>query len=1208
MEDVRPTPSPSAAELSAATTTTAPTTTQPDASRAASTTNSAGSVVMAGGADADADADADEEEELMASTTPTATASDEERVLLDADVSASGSGRDSAVPSRSEDNTPVPTGSGAATTTNGAAEGTASAAAAAVRRAEAAAIQETKRAQRDALKKLRDEQNAKVASSKSASAEARLRFLQQQVEVFAHFTGTGSSAPGAATTTTTSSSSKKGGRTRMTEEEEDRELIEEGKKASRLTRLTVQPGCVTGTMRAYQIEGLNWLINLYEQGINGILADEMGLGKTLQSISLLAYLKFERNVSGPHLIIVPKAVLSNWLREIARWAPGLKVIHVHGDKDERAEQIRTGMRAGTFDVCVTTFEVLSIERAAFRKFQWRYLMVDEAHRLKNEQSVTAKLMRELDTQFRLLITGTPLQNNLHELWALLNFLLPEVFGDASLFEDYFKLEDIGEESVITKLHAILRPFMIRRLKADVEKSLPPKREIKLHTGLSEMQQYWYKLILNRDITALNQLGGPDRSRLLNILMQLRKVCNHPYLFQGAEPGPPFIDGPHIWENSGKMLLLDKLLGKLKKNGDRVLIFSQMTRMLDILEDYVRLKDYDYCRIDGSSKADERDAAMDAFNAPGSSKFCFLLSTRAGGLGINLATANIVILYDSDWNPQMDLQAQDRAHRIGQTKEVTVFRLVTESTVEEKIVERAEKKLYLDAAVVQQGRLQQANQALSKNELMTMVKFGAEAIFRTGGAKITDEDIDIILERDAKRTEEMREKFKTNVQHNLLNFRLDAGADTSSLLLDADPAASTGHTFIELAPRTAGRGRDRATDAAAAEAEEREAKPRGLQMNDVQFFDQEKIRAIEEKEHEWASRRRVQSQLIRDAKIRERRERADARRRERAAAAAAAGQAAPTETAGADDDDKDAGEEDATAAASLESTRLTAELETMQISDEMKAEKDRLIAEGFPTWNRKDFRAYTSAVEKFGRKNVDDVCQAVMEQTNKSRAEVARYHAVFWQRYKEVDGWEKIIDRVEKGEQKIQRREQITALLVRKIARTPNPWQQLQIEYSGGNRGKAFTEEEDRFLVCAMQRDGYGSWDVIRQEIRKNWAFRFDWFFRSRTSLEIQRRCDVLIRMIEKEEEDLQALQSGAAGAVVSGGGGGGKGGDGEAGDDKPGKGGAGAKKRKSPAASAAANAAAGTGDAAAAGAEEAAKKPAAKRTKKAATPASAEKA
>jgi SWI/SNF-related matrix-associated actin-dependent regulator of chromatin subfamily A member 5 len=231
--------------------------------------------------------------------------------------------------------------------------------------------------------------------------------------------------------------------------------------------------------------------------------------------------------------------------------------------------------------------------------------------------------------------------------------MPDIFGDSEQFDEWFSLSDeSGKENVIKKLHTVLRPFMLRRVKSDVAKSLPPKKETKLYVGLTDMQRLYYVHCLMKDAHELNKLGGPDRSRLLNVLMQLRKVCNHPYLFDGAEKGPPYTDGPHLWENSGKMQLLNKLLPKVKAQDSRVLIFSQMTRVLDILEDYMRLVQYEYCRIDGNTTGERRDAQVDEFNAEGSSKFVFLLSTRAGGLGINLATADIVIIFDSDWNPQV----------------------------------------------------------------------------------------------------------------------------------------------------------------------------------------------------------------------------------------------------------------------------------------------------------------------------------------------------------------------------------------------------------------------------------------------------------------------------------------------------------------------------------------------------------------------------
>lgn len=289
-------------------------------------------------------------------------------------------------------------------------------------------------------------------------------------------------------------------------------------------------------------------------------------------------------------------------------------------------------------------------------------------------SKLSQVLREMKVTNRFLLTGTPLQNNLHELWALLNFLLPDIFDSAENFDDYFNIKKMNDDSdVVTRLHTMLRPFLLRRLKADVEKSLLPKKEITLFSGMTKMQKEWYKKLLTKDIDLLNSSGKGERMRLMNILMHLRKCTNHPYLFDGAEPGPPYTTDQHIVDNCGKMRVLDKLLTKLKANGDRVLIFSQMTTVLDIIEDYCLWKNYKYCRLDGSTAHSDRTERIDAYNAPGSEKFIFMLSTKAGGLGINLMTANIVIIYDSDWNPQNDLQAMDRAHRIGQKKQVVVYR-------------------------------------------------------------------------------------------------------------------------------------------------------------------------------------------------------------------------------------------------------------------------------------------------------------------------------------------------------------------------------------------------------------------------------------------------------------------------------------------------------------------------------------------------------
>mmetsp|Transcript_28437 Transcript_28437/g.88000 ORF Transcript_28437/g.88000 Transcript_28437/m.88000 type:complete len:1159 (-) Transcript_28437:112-3588(-) len=577
-----------------------------------------------------------------------------------------------------------------------------------------------------------------------------------------------------------------------------RKLGEAAQKMAKDRELVLQPEAMTGgTLKGYQVEGLRWLATLFENGLSGILADEMGLGKTLQSISLLAYLCESRDIRGPHICIVPKSVVNNWMREIRKWCPTLRPVKLLGDKHERARVLREELRdPNSFDVCVTSYEGVLKEKAGLCKINWRYLLIDEAHRIKNPNSSLSKVVRTIPTQYRLLITGTPLQNNLNELWALLNFLLPDIFSSEADFEKWFSVGDEeGKENVVKKLHTVLRPFMLRRIKKDVEANLPPKREIKLYIGLTEMQRLWYTKILSKDAHTLNALGGPDRVRLLNILMQLRKVCNHPYLFEGAEPGPPFLDGPHLWENTGKLVLLSKLLPKLQSQDSRVLIFSQMTRMLDILEDFMRLKRYQYCRIDGGTSGDDRDSQMDVFNAPGSPKFAFLLSTRAGGLGINLATADIVVLYDSDWNPQVDLQAMDRAHRIGQTKPVHVYRLVTGDTIEEKIVERAKKKLKLDAMVVQQGKLNQAaktTQGPSKDEMLAAVTYGASAVFRPDAEGATDEDLDAILDRGRERTAVLESKLATeDDKGDMLDFKLDGGGQQTFEGVDyADEANRT----------------------------------------------------------------------------------------------------------------------------------------------------------------------------------------------------------------------------------------------------------------------------------------------------------------------------------------------------------------------------------------------------------------------------------
>lgn len=539
-------------------------------------------------------------------------------------------------------------------------------------------------------------------------------------------------------------------------------------KPKKIQKYEETPDFITGEMRDYQIRGLNWLISLYENGINGILADEMGLGKTLQTISMIGYLKHVRKIKGPYLVVVPKSVVQNWMNEFQMWCPSIQTVAIIGEKNARKQHIKDSFLPGKWDVCVTSYEMVSIEKWALKKFNWRYLVVDEAHRIKNEKTLLAEILRELKSVNRLLLTGTPLQNNLHELWSLLNFLLPDVFNSANDFDMWFNTQNcLGDTTLVERLHRVLQPFLLRRLKSEVEKNLLPKKEVKLFVGMSPMQREWYTKILMKEIDTINGKGEMQRKRMDIVMQSLRQCCDHPYIFKGAEGDPPYITDQHIIDNSGKMVVLDKLLTKLKAEGSRVLIFCQFIDMLDILEDYCVWRGHAYCRIDGQTPHDDRAKSIDEFNAPNSEKFVFMISTRAGGLGINLATADSVIIYHSDWNPQVDIQAVDRAHRIGQKKQVRVFRLIAENTIEEKIIECAEIKLRLDRMVIQNGRPNQT--ILSTKELMHIIRLAGN---RMHGNEITDDDIDAILERGEQKTDEQNKKYAEVGESALSKFTID----------------------------------------------------------------------------------------------------------------------------------------------------------------------------------------------------------------------------------------------------------------------------------------------------------------------------------------------------------------------------------------------------------------------------------------------------
>ncbi|XP_057689783.1 chromodomain-helicase-DNA-binding protein 4 isoform X2 [Corythoichthys intestinalis] len=505
-----------------------------------------------------------------------------------------------------------------------------------------------------------------------------------------------------------------------------------------------------GTLHPYQLEGLNWLRFSWAQATDTILADEMGLGKTVQTAVFLYSLYKEGHSKGPFLVSAPLSTIINWEREFEMWAPDMYVVTYVGDKDSRAvirenefsfegNAIRGGKKASKmkkdstvkFHVLLTSYELITIDQAVLGSIEWACLVVDEAHRLKNNQSKFFRVLNNYPLQHKLLLTGTPLQNNLEELFHLLNFLTPERFNNLEGFLEEFA--DIAKEDQIKKLHDMLGPHMLRRLKADVFKHMPSKTELIVRVELSPMQKKYYKFILTRNFEALNTRGGGNQVSLLNVVMDLKKCCNHPYLFPAAATEAPKLpngmyEGLALTKASGKLMLLHKMMKKLKEGGHRVLVFSQMTKMLDLLEDFLENEGYKYERIDGGVTGNMRQEAIDRFNAPGAPQFAFLLSTRAGGLGINLASADTVIIYDSDWNPHNDIQAFSRAHRIGQNRKVMIYRFVTKASVEERITQVAKKKMMLTHLVVRPG-LGSKTGSMSKQELDDILKFGTEELFK-----------------------------------------------------------------------------------------------------------------------------------------------------------------------------------------------------------------------------------------------------------------------------------------------------------------------------------------------------------------------------------------------------------------------------------------------------------------------------------------------
>lgn len=597
----------------------------------------------------------------------------------------------------------------------------------------------------------------------------------------------------------------------------------------------IMPKYFHGDLRNYQKDGLHWLKVLYENGINGILADEMGLGKTIQVIALLCHL-YEKQQSGPYLIVAPLSTIPNWTMEFEKFAPELPVTVLYGSIDERSiihqqilrkHKVTNGYSASP--IVLTTFEIPLRDKHFLRSQHWKYIIIDEGHRIKNYNCQLVKVLAGCKSMNRLLLTGTPLQNNLAELWSLLNFLLPEIFDDLAVFESWFDAKELQynegtqkflkreqEKHVLGSLREILKPFMLRREKADVCLDIPPKKELIVYAPLTELQHNLYKAVLNRDIRMLSKISeepsiytddGKRRKRrcalkntdtyekniyntrvqddshkkydpnhqklqmwkqytdvternrdfLLNITILHRasmyqKIVNHPFLVHCPldASGLPLID-ENLIKASGKLLVLDLMLAKLKSQGHKVLLFSTMTTILDKIEDYLLMRPYQYVRLDGTTKMEERKTRITDFNSD-PNIFLFLISTRAGGVGLNLAAADTVIMYDSDWNPQMDIQAMARCHRIGQTKPIVIYKLCSKGTIDEIILKRAEAKRVLEKMVISQ-----TSKILNKDTLMELQEFLESNDCQVVASKnevFTEEELNKLMDRS-----DLMENFK-----------------------------------------------------------------------------------------------------------------------------------------------------------------------------------------------------------------------------------------------------------------------------------------------------------------------------------------------------------------------------------------------------------------------------------------------------------------
>jgi len=506
------------------------------------------------------------------------------------------------------------------------------------------------------------------------------------------------------------------------------------------------PEGLQAELMPYQVEGLEWLVSVYANNLHGILADEMGLGKTIQTIAWLQYLKEFKNNRGPHLIVAPKSTLTNWESEFSKFAPSYKVwlvVGVQEERDQLAQKLKKRIKENKTTVYVTNYEQVH-RNDWLQEFDWQCIVIDEGHKMKNQKSVLHETMTKMRCRTRMLLTGTPLQNNMNELWALLHYLLPELFTTTLDFQQWFlepfkgvtslaneyevQLEAADEAQIISRLHTMLAPFLLQRTKAQVmEDRLPPKVEATVRVGLSAWQRRAYADLERQTIRLLSSEDKVETKKVNNAFMQLRKMVLHPYLFMSA-----YKPGEDLYRTSGKVEVLDRMLAKLLRFGHKTLIFSQFTSVLDVLGAYLNWRGYKFVRLDGQTPHEERRARIKTFNSEEEGgPMVFLLSSRAGGLGLNLQAADTVILFDLDWNPQNDKQAVARAHRIGQQHEVRVFRLITESRVERHMERRCREKLDLEKKIMGAGMFSKGASQEARADMLRSI------LGLTGGAEAAD---------------------------------------------------------------------------------------------------------------------------------------------------------------------------------------------------------------------------------------------------------------------------------------------------------------------------------------------------------------------------------------------------------------------------------------------------------------------------------------